>query len=129
VWARPESAFVAQFLGLGNVIEGEVNGQQKNAEWKVQSDFGIFAVSCAHKHQMGDKVHLLARPLSAGNDRVATLLEGEGNRNVLQGVVSDVIFQQERFKVVFENGLYVYLSEAPKVGEKIAVRVKVECLA
>ena len=48
---------------------------------------------------------------------------------LLQGVVSDVIFQQERFKVVFDNGLYVYLSEAPKVGEKISVQVKVECLA
>jgi len=137
VWTRPESAFVARFLGLGNVIEGQVTGQQKNGEWTVESDFGVFAVRCAHKHQKGDKVHLLARPLSAENDRferseptrtcrVAGV--GERSRNVLQGVVSDVIFQQERFKVVFENGLYVYLSEAPKVAEKLAVRVKVECL-
>ena len=129
VWAMPESAFVAQFLGLGNVIDGEVSGQQKDNEWIVQSDFGIFTIKCAHKHQMGDKVHLLARPLSAGNDRAAKYSEGENSRNVLQGVVSDVIFQQERFKVVFENGLYIYLSEAPKIGEKTAVSVKVECLA
>ena len=27
VWARPESAFVARFLGLGNVIDGEVSGR------------------------------------------------------------------------------------------------------
>src|SRR5687768_12641948 len=37
VWAMPQSAFVAQFLGLGNVIEGEVSGQQKDNEWTVQS--------------------------------------------------------------------------------------------
>jgi ABC-type Fe3+/spermidine/putrescine transport system ATPase subunit len=136
VWARPESAFVARFLGLGNVIEGEVSGGQKNGDWIVQSAFGVFAVRCAHKHQKGDKVHLLVRPLSAENDGVAKSSKGERSdpirersRNVLQGVVSDVIFQQERFKVVFENGLYVYLNEAPKVGEKLSVQVKVECLA
>jgi len=125
VWARPESAFVARFLGLGNVIDGKVSGGQKDDKWTVESDFGVFAVRCAHKHQKGDKVHVLARPLSAENDRFSSTF----NANVLNGVVSDVIFQQERFKVVFENGLYVYLSEAPKVGEKISVRVKVECLA
>ncbi len=124
VWARPESAFVARFLGLGNVIDGEVSDGQKDGEWTVQSGFGVFAVRCAHKHQKGDKVHLLARPLSAENDRVSSTL----NANVLGGVVSDVIFQQERFKVIFDNELYVYLSEAPKVGEKISVHVKVECL-
>jgi ABC-type Fe3+/spermidine/putrescine transport system ATPase subunit len=129
VWEKPESTFVAQFLGLGNVIEGEVSGQQKDNDWIVQSDFGIFDVRCAHKHQVGDKVHLLARPLTAGNDRAEKSSEGDGSRNILQGVVSDVIFQHERFKVVFENGLYVYLSEAPKAGEKTAVSVKVECLA
>ena len=57
------------------------------------------------------------------------VLQSTLNANVLSGVVSDVIFQQERFKVIFDNELYVYLSEAPKVGEKISVRVKVECLA
>jgi len=72
---------------------------------------------------------LLARPLSAGNDHAAKSSEGESSRNVLHGVVSDVIFQQERFKVILENGLYVYLNEAPGVGEKISVPIKVECLA
>ena len=129
VWAKPGFAFVARFLGLGNVIEGQVSDQQKDGEWTVQSVFGVFAVSCAHKHQRGDNVHLLARPLPAENDRAVKSSELERGRNILQGVVSDVIFQQERFKVVFENGFYVYLSEAPKVGEQVAVRVKVECLA
>ena len=101
VWARPESAFVARFLGLGNVIAGEVSGQQKDGDWTVQSAFGSFSVRCAHKHQKGDNIHLLVRPLSAENDRFLSTLHA----NMLNGVVSDVIFQQERFKVVFENGL------------------------
>jgi len=113
VWANPESAFVAKFLGLGNVMDGEVVAKNK-----CQTEHGIFTVKCAHKHSMGDKVTLLARPLPAEKDA-----------NVIQGIVADVIFQQDRFKVTFDNGLYVYFEEAPKVGKKISTKVKVECLA
>jgi spermidine/putrescine transport system ATP-binding protein len=118
VWANPESAFVAGFLGLGNVIEGKVIEKTRNGEWKVESRFGVFVVHCAHKHSKGDNVHLLVRPLSAGKES-----------NVIHGIVTDVIFQQDRFKVTLDNGLYVYLPLAPKVEEKIEVRVRVECLA
>jgi spermidine/putrescine transport system ATP-binding protein len=113
VWANPESAFVAKFLGLGTVIDGEVVAKNK-----IQTGHGPFTVKCTHKHSKREKVHLLARPLPA-----------ESEPNVIQGVVSDVIFQQDRFKVTLDNGFYVYLEEAPKVGQKISVRVKVECLA
>ena len=113
VWAKPESAFVAGFLGLGNLLNGEVVEQNK-----FQTEHGIFTVPCTHKHSKGDKVHLLARPLVA-----------EDEANFISGLVVDVIFQQDRFKVTFDNGLYVYLDEAPKNGQKISVPVKVECLA
>jgi len=118
VWANPESAFVAGFLGLGNVLQGEVRGKGKEGEWKVESSFGSFTVRCEHEHQMDEHIHLLARPLSAGKES-----------NIVSGVVTDVIFQQDRFKVTLDNGLYIYLPNAPKMGEKIDVRVKVECLA
>ena len=72
----------------------------------------------AHLHQVGDTVHLLVRPQPA-----------EDEPNTIQGVVSDLIFQQDRFKAVYENGLYVYLQKPVRVGEKIRVPVKVECLA
>jgi ABC-type Fe3+/spermidine/putrescine transport system ATPase subunit len=123
VWAKPESAFVAGFLGLGNVIEGKViEGKViekvRNGEWKVESGFGVFAVCCEHNHAKGENIHLLARPRSA-----------EKESNIISGIVTDVIFQQDRFKVTLDNGLYVYLSQVPKIGEKIEVQVKVECLA
>ncbi len=118
VWANPESAFVAGFLGLGNVIVGKLRGNRTDGKWKVESGLGVFTVDCAHKHKEGEKIHLLARPFPA-----------EKESNVIQGAVEDVVFQQNRFKVTLDNGLYVYLSQAPKIGEKIDVRVKVECLA
>ena len=114
VWARPESVFVARFLGLGNVIDGRVVSE----EWKVETRYGVFTVHCEHNHRKGDQVHLLARPLPADQES-----------NTLKGMATDVIFQQDRFKVTFDNGLYVYLRSAPKLGERITVRVKVECLA
>lgn len=143
VWANPGSAYVAGFLGLGKVFEGRVRGEQ-NGKWKVypeqgrrvESRLGFFFVECGHEHQSGDKVHLLARPFDY---RAAKSPQGErsepiGGRSrsaviTVTGVVSDVIFQQDRFKVTFDNGMYVYLKNAPKVGERIEARVKVECLA
>ncbi len=109
VWANP----VAGFLGLGNLLTGEVVAQNK-----FQTAYGIFTVECTHKHSKGDKVHLLARPLSAEKDA-----------NVVSGVVTDAIFQHDRFKVILDNGIYVYLQEAPQVGQKISAQIKVECLA
>jgi ABC-type Fe3+/spermidine/putrescine transport system ATPase subunit len=124
VWTNPGSAWVAKFLGLGNVIEGKVIGTRK-----VQTEFGDFPVKCAHKHQKGDVVHLLARPLSAGKARAATAGSSRNEVNDIRGIVTDVIFQQDRFKVTFDNGLYIYLDEAPKVGKRVSAKVKVECLA
>jgi len=119
VWANPGSTFVAGFLGLGNIIEGTYIGRSK-----VETKLGILTVHCGHKHQKGEVVHLLARPLTAGNDRVSSTL----NANALGGVVTDVILQQDRFKVTLDNGLYVYLQAAPKIAKRINVKIKVECL-
>lgn len=113
VWANPLSAYAAEFLGLGNVMDGEVV-----AKYGVQTAHGNFTVKCSHKHSNGDKVHLLARPFETRNET-----------NVISGVVTDMIFQQDRYKVVFDNGFFVYLNHAPKIGKKISVHVKVECLA
>ena len=85
---------------------------------KVNSGTGEFVITCEHQHAVGEKVHLLARPLPA-----------ESEPNVVRGVVADVTFQQERFKVTFENGFYAHLQNAPQVGDEIEVPVKVECLA
>jgi surface protein len=115
VWEHPESVFVAGFLGLGNIFEGVYIDKSK-----VDTRFGILTVHCEHKHTRGDRVHLLTRPLPADAKRTPSVIEG---------VVTDVIFQQDRFKVTLDNGLYVYLPVAPRVGEDIEVQVEVECLA
>lgn len=113
VWSNPYSAFVARFLGLGNVIDGKYSSKSS-----VETNVGTFNVDCRNEHQKGDQAHLLVRPLE---------VQQEGN--VIDGIIADVIFQQERYKVTFDNGLYFYLIEEPQIGEKVKVQVKVECLA
>ena len=112
IWANPGSAFVANFLGLGNVLEGTRTGDST-----VETQLGRFIVHCVHKHELGDKVHLLVRPLESA----------EGT-NTISGVIQDVIFQKERFKAIFDNGLYMYFDTPPKEGERTSLKVKVECL-
>ncbi len=133
VWANPGLEFVARFLGLGNVIEGEVRGKTKAGEWEVKSRTGIFPIRCEHEHQVGDSVHLLVRPLSAGDARVAQSEPGSkltrNHTSLIRGIVRDVIFQQDQFKVTLDDDLYFYLPLAPNVGETIEVSVKVECLS
>ena len=120
VWGNPGSVWAAEFLGLGNVIEGlKVEG------WKVETKFGIFDVNCGHKHQAGEKIHLLARSLEARAEQSRSIRE---EANIIRGQVNDVIFQQDRFKVTLDNGLYFYLDDEPKMGEKLEIRVKIECL-
>lgn len=113
VVAHPCSAWAAKFLGLGNVINGlKVEGL------KVETEYGRFTLTCRHKHSKGDKVNLLVRPYEARSEA-----------NEIRGKVADISFQQNQFKVILENGLYVYLKDAPQIGRKIAVKVAMECLA
>ena len=112
VVAHPCSAWAAKFLGLGNVINGlKIEGL------KVETEYGRFTLTCKHKHSKGGKVNLLVRPHEARSEA-----------NAIRGKVLDINFQQNQFRVTLENGLYVYLKDAPQIGRKITVKVVVECL-
>ena len=120
VWNEPGSAWEARFLGLGNVVEGVVRFEV--GKLKVETSAGVFELGCRHAHRAGEKVNLLLRPSGV---RIAA----DGN---LRGVVADVLFHQDQFKVTLESGLYFYLPEAPPVGGEIRLRVLqsgIQCLA
>ncbi len=108
VWNEPGSAWAARFLDAGNVIEGVVRSDTGTLQ--VETSAGVFGLACGHPHKMQDRVDVLVRP--QGVQRAA-----EGN---LRGVVADAIFNQDRFKVTLESGLFFYLPEAPRIGERSA---------
>lgn len=120
IWNEPGSAWAAGFLGVGNVLEGVVRSQY--GKLAVETPVGVFDADCINSHRAGEKVSLLIRP---SDIRMAE----DGN---LCGVVADIMFHREMFKVTLANGLYFYLSEAPKVGEEIYLAIPssaIQCLS
>jgi ABC-type Fe3+/spermidine/putrescine transport system ATPase subunit len=119
-WSNPGSAWAACFLDVGNVIEGIVRSYAGILQ--VETSAGVFEMSCGHFHNVGEKVGILIRPQGVR-------LDGEGN---LPGVVADAVFHQDRFKVTLKSGLYFYLPEAIRIGERIRLNVSpeaVQCLS
>jgi len=119
IWAEPGSAWAARFLDVGNILAGSVR-----ADGDVETEVGIFSIPCKHNHHAGDRINLLVRPIGvqkATGGRYSNA-SAAGKASLISGVVADVIFHQDRFKIVLANHLYFYLPEAPKIGEKITIQ-------
>jgi len=114
VSAHPASRWVAGFLGLGNVIEGERLG---NGRFKTR--LGVLEVTCETEAGTGESARLLIRP-----ERVKLIRNGTG----LSGRVADVLFQKNGYRVTLENGFYFFTSEPLKAGKDISFAVEAECL-
>ena len=111
VWNSPDSVHAARMLGMGNVIEGVFASANK-----VKTEVGIFTLNCKHKHSMGESISLLLKQSEDGDDEI-------------QLNVEDVLFDRDQFQVKTGSGLVIHMKNAPKIGEIIKVKIKVECLA
>jgi len=114
VWGDPGSAWVARFLGVGNVIDGLLR-----SAGRVVTAAGVFAVPCASPPRDGEKVTLLIRP--SGAQRLS-FAGGSVPEGCVSGTVTDVVFHLEQFKVSLSNGLFFYLADPPKLGEAICLQ-------
>jgi ABC-type Fe3+/spermidine/putrescine transport system ATPase subunit len=114
VSSQPASRWVAEFLDLGNVIEGKWLGDRR-----VETSLGVLEIECETEAGKGESVALLIRA-----ERVRMIEKGDG----LQGRVADVLFQKNSFRVTLESGLYFYTSAPPEVGTELTFTVDVECL-
>ncbi len=128
VWANPNSVHAARMLGVGNIVEGKIKDEGKRMkdeykEWKVESEIGMFDVTCKHKHSMGEKIPLLLHQSPSPTGRGA---RGEGE---IQIKVEDVLFKRDQFEVKAGGGVFIHMKEAPQIGQIIRVRVRVQCLA
>jgi ABC-type Fe3+/spermidine/putrescine transport system ATPase subunit len=109
VFAKPAGGWVASFLGLGNLVEGQVR------DGAVDTPVGRFQIKCDKSAR--ETVSLLIRP------KAEVSAYGE-----MVGKVTDVVFHGDQFRVELDNGLYFYLTSAPLIGEMVKLKVTVECL-
>jgi ABC-type Fe3+/spermidine/putrescine transport system ATPase subunit len=114
VSTRPVSGWVANFLGLGNVLAGKLL-----SGGRVETKLGVLEVGCETGAGTGESVALLVRP-----ERVKLTENGTG----LKGRTADVLFQKNGYRVTLENGLYFYTAAPPQIGEMLTFSVEAECL-
>ena len=119
IWADPGSAWAARFLDVGNILEGTAR-----PDGSIETAAGIFHFPGLPAQPAGDKVNVLIRP--AGARRVSNA--GAGQPNSLTGVVTDVVFAHERFKVVLAGHLYFYLPEPAQIGERLTLQLSSNAL-
>jgi ABC-type Fe3+/spermidine/putrescine transport system ATPase subunit len=137
VWSDPGSVWAAQFLDAGNVVEGTILSAAPPC--KVETPVGVFELECNsvsvsayHPESLSGRVGHIH---SAG-EKIAILLSRRGvlraTQGSISGIVVDVIFRQDGFKVTLANGLDFYLPDAPRVGEQISLSIPktgIKCLA
>jgi ABC-type Fe3+/spermidine/putrescine transport system ATPase subunit len=119
VFAHPADGWVARFLGLGNVVNAKIVGSLEGGPVKVDSPVGVLDVVCTHQHQLGEDITLLLRP------RAELVETGE----TLTGVVADVVFREQAFRLELAGGMYFYVSTPCKIGQNVRLKIlQVECL-
>jgi ABC-type Fe3+/spermidine/putrescine transport system ATPase subunit len=117
VCADPGSPWAARFLDAGNVLQGIVlpGGQAKTV-------IGPLPVEGMRSHQVGERVTLLVH-----RHGIQQVSDGP-----VSGVVTDVIFRQDGYKVTLENEPDFYLPDAPQMGKRIYLKFppsSVKCLS
>ncbi|MBT3322147.1 MAG: ABC transporter ATP-binding protein [Anaerolineae bacterium] len=109
VYENPVSEWVAEFLGAGNVLEGNI---LKNG--LVETVFGSLKMPFEGKQAENTRVPLLIRPedVSLGDENSS-----------LHGRVDDIRFYQNKYRVSLVGGFYFYHANPLKVGEEIGVDI------
>jgi len=87
VWSDPGSVWAARFLNAGNVLTGLIKAGSHPT--KVETSIGSLELDCRHAHSVGESVDVLVRRRG-----VRQVEDGE-----LSGVVADVVFWQDGYKV------------------------------
>ncbi len=86
LYQRPENPFVADFIGINNLIDGEVKQIQEAKGWMaVETRFGLLKCICEGRFKAGDACKVSVRP------EVVTICESDersDDTNLIAGKVS-----------------------------------------
>lgn len=115
VYRRPATPWVADFLGLGNLLAGRLSG-----DGQLETDLGLLEVHGLQPARTGGRAVVLVRP-----DRVRL----GGDDGALQGRVQDVLFKRRDYLVTLEGGFAFYATQPPRIGERLRFTVEPEGFA
>lgn len=123
VFNQPANAWVASFLGLGNLVSATLVGldriEVRAGSKHAQTDLGRFELQAPSDLQVGSDCVLLLRPEDAilGD-------EAFSQPNYLRAVVNDSVFQGEYYRLevlIGQTLLQVHSPQPFAVGETIAL--------
>jgi iron(III) transport system ATP-binding protein len=133
LYERPENSFVADFIGINNLIPGDIQEMNPVERWmRVQTKVGPIACSIQERFKLGDRCMVSVRPETA---HIGQTGDSRMHFNSITGVVSfayyigntiryDVELDQDvLFKVDVQNP---WGYEPFAVGEKVFVSFPVK---
>jgi ABC-type Fe3+/spermidine/putrescine transport system ATPase subunit len=105
LYERPENPFVADFIGINNLIPGDVQEVNKAEGWiKVETKVGPLICISDRQYQPGDRCMISVRP------ETASISQSEGSQkgfNLISGTVSFAYYMGNtiRYDVETNNGI------------------------
>jgi iron(III) transport system ATP-binding protein len=133
LYAHPENPFVADFIGINNLIPGEVQSPPAaGGRMKVQTDFGMLTCTTSRSFRIKDRCLLTVRPETAA---VTAREEVAEEYNQLAGTInfSSYIGNMIRYDVEIKNGFIFkvdvqnpWFHQPFAIGEKVWVRFPME---
>ena len=121
IYKHPAGRFVAQFIGVANLIPGRVESVAGAGMGRVATDLGAFACTLSTGLRVQDPVSLMIRP----EDVVVRPEGADGAENVMRGQVKSVVFVGEMLDCTLslpglELRVKVHPSTAMRVGDTVA---------
>jgi len=136
VYRSPASPWVAQFLGLSNLIPGQV---QSLDPLQIDTPLGVIALSSTEDVEIGQSAILLIRPEAArlGDPAISRHQGAADMPPTIEGIVRLTSFRGGHCRIVLHHTTGVDLAfelpsdapDLPKAGEPIRLELRPEALS
>ena len=131
IYQKPNSRFVASFIGQCNFAEGTIRDVQSDAEggW-IDTQWGVMGYTGKVETTVGEAVNIAVRP-----ENVQIVAPGTKNGiSAIDGEVSEIVFLGESLECRVKLGssdivARIHPSQAVTVGQKVGVLVKPDDVA
>ncbi len=125
IYKHPAGRFVAQFIGVANLIPGRIESVDDGLMGRVATAVGVFDCTLSGGLRGGDPAALMIRPEDAVVQPEDTK---EGSGNMVRGEIRSVVFVGEMLDCTLSlSGLDLRIKVHPSttlaVGETVAVHV------